>query len=375
MPVDPRPETKSLIPVIIKNPHQGDFDAQKGTALAIEPDASRHIIVEDVFHHTGIEKLFKNAKEHLNQNKHALNASLGQAINVISPQIASIHAAHNIPIVINSHGRASRTLLALAAKCANPESFLVNLSYPRRAERFFDLLALTPADPVRETRTASIRLAAVPNSVHGKALDDAEKYWRPILGSSNKESLAIIVGGTIGQGTPQARPFTLKHGRELVEHVLKIRQERECDLFLTTSRRTPPKVVQLLKNELGPLCFHSYFPDPNKIETSIKRNPFKGYMKLACAFLVTADSMSMLSQAIDSGKPVYGFCPEGMLREEHLQLYKALVSSGHVKPLPTPIEFGAGRPIHAAARLAETIAAMVKNGCRTSARIDIPSPA
>lgn len=64
------------------------------------------------------------------------------------------------------------------------------------------------------------------------------------------------------------------------------------------SRRTPEKVAKIIVNEFSnnPKVFIWNGEDPN---------PHMGHLAWADAFLITADSVSMLSEACSTGKPVY----------------------------------------------------------------------
>lgn len=67
---------------------------------------------------------------------------------------------------------------------------------------------------------------------------------------------------------------------------------------MTFSRRTPTQIVNLITRELG---------DHPKVFIWDGRgpNPHLGHLAWGDAFVVTADSVSMLSEACSTGKPVY----------------------------------------------------------------------
>ena len=72
-------------------------------------------------------------------------------------------------------------------------------------------------------------------------------------------------------------------------------------LLVTTSARTPLSSWKAFKESLdAPAHCYDWAPDPDT-------NPYYGYLALADEFIVTADSISMLSEACATGKPVHMF--------------------------------------------------------------------
>jgi hypothetical protein len=70
-------------------------------------------------------------------------------------------------------------------------------------------------------------------------------------------------------------------------------------LFVSMSRRTGEKAAQALIEAVGG-ADHAH-----RWSTEAGRNPYRGYLACADAFVITVDSESMLSEACSTGKPVY----------------------------------------------------------------------
>jgi mitochondrial fission protein ELM1 len=346
---------KNIIPVIIQSPWTGELNAQKGVASALVADLSKHIIVPDDFWKTELEKQFKAAKGNQVQRLASWKICFENAQQVIRKHCRSISPDYDIPVIVNIGGRDSSAFLSLASKSLFSNSFLMNIQYPKLASAWYDLLALPPVELPQETTAKTMRIGSVPNLVSESLMQKAREVWSPILSAGNRKTLAIIVGGYTGVAGVGSgiREFTLKHGQELIQAVMQIQEQTNCNLLLTTSRRTPANVGDLLRTQLAPRCLRSYFA------TDSSPNPLMGYMACADAFVVTAESMSMISEAADTGKPVHTYMPEGILSSEHEIFYNAMRENGHITPLPSQIHFGVGRPIHAAASIAEIITHMI----------------
>lgn len=84
-----------------------------------------------------------------------------------------------------------------------------------------------------------------------------------------------------------------------IAFVKNISKEKNIKWLVTTSRRTPEKIEEKLKNNLKDFC--AYFVDYNK-------NPQKvmlAFIGLSERIFVTEESSSMISEAISSNKEVY----------------------------------------------------------------------
>jgi uncharacterized protein len=77
---------------------------------------------------------------------------------------------------------------------------------------------------------------------------------------------------------------------------------------VTTSARTPQAAAQALFAELD-MPFHAH-----RWQAVESANPFHAYLALADEIVVTADSISMITEACATGKPTYLFDTEERLR-------------------------------------------------------------
>src|SRR6185295_18216434 len=121
---------------------------------------------------------------------------------------------------------------------------------------------------------------------------------------------------------------------QVVNHLadLLIAAVRECGgaLAITPSRRTGEKNEKSLREHLQsvPLFFWD----------GAEENPYFGLLALADAIVVTSDSVSMVSEACATGKPVHVF-DFGYGRKKLRQFHKALVDEGITRRFTGRIEF------------------------------------
>uniref|UniRef100_A0A1J3DTN6 Mitochondrial fission protein ELM1 n=1 Tax=Noccaea caerulescens TaxID=107243 RepID=A0A1J3DTN6_NOCCA len=96
-------------------------------------------------------------------------------------------------------------------------------------------------------------------------------------------------------------------------------------LRISFSRRTPKKVAEIIAGELSSNS-KVYIWDGKD------PNPHLGHLALADAFIITADSISMLSEACTTGKPVYVVGAE-RCTWKFSEFQKTLHERGAVRPL------------------------------------------
>jgi KDO2-lipid IV(A) lauroyltransferase len=119
------------------------------------------------------------------------------------------------------------------------------------------------------------------------------------LKPGNKNGIGLLIGG-------DAKGFRLKKEdvEKVVDEVIKISEEKNLDIFLSTSRRTSPQIDKLLKEKLGDnkRCKLLIIANEKNIEGAAA-NIF-GLSELV---IISQESMSMISEAASSGRYVIVF--------------------------------------------------------------------
>ena len=329
----------------------------------MQGDVARHVLIEDSFIDTDIEHAFKFCGMDLNGNKGSLIALLEKTIELIKPQLGEI-SSDTTPVIIGSRDRGSRTLLALGAKALYPESFLVSIGPPKQASAYYDLVGLVPGDDDSKVATNKVLLSATPNLNFPEVLEEMRSIWAPRLRRDDRKVIAFLVGGNVGR-KPRQKPFTVGHGMKVIDQVEKVYAEG-FDVLLTTSRRTPEPVVQMMKDRLQAICTHSFFND------SDQSNPYKGYLACADALVVTPDSKSMISDAVGTKLPVFTVGLDGLLQDGHVAFHHVLRGKGRISELVHPVVLNEDvrvQPLNAAQELADKICDMIACGTRSPLRI------
>jgi uncharacterized protein len=127
--------------------------------------------------------------------------------------------------------------------------------------------------------------------------------WRERFNALRKPLIAMLVGG-------ETNPFIMnrKVANDLVATARWVSEELGGTPYVTTSRRTTPEVVEVLRRDLPE---QAVFFEWNADATD---NPYRALLGSADGFIVTADSVSMMVEVIYLHKPLAIFpLPGGWL--------------------------------------------------------------
>ncbi|CAM8913437.1 unnamed protein product [Rhodiola kirilowii] len=217
------------------------------------------------------------------------------------------------PILVVASGRDTISIASSVRRLAFEKVFLVQIQHPRSRLDRFDLVIAPRHDyyPLSLQAQAQvprfIRRWITPRGPPGKnvvltigalhhvdstTLRSAAISWNEEFSPLPKPLVVVNIGGP----TRNCK-YGLDLARQLATHLQSILAS--CgSIRITFSARTPEKVSKFLSKELGnePKVYIWNGEGPN---------PHMGHLAWADAFIITADSVSMLSEACSTGKPVY----------------------------------------------------------------------
>jgi uncharacterized protein len=199
------------------------------------------------------------------------------------------------PDLIISAGRRNEPPCRWIQRRADRRIRLVHVGRPWALIENFDLVVTTP----------QYRLPQRPNVLHNTAplqrvsdqrLADAAAHWAPRLAGLPRPYTAVILGGNAG-------PYVLDReaAKLLGRAASAFARRRGGSLLVSTSARTPKRAIEALRRAIDcPADVFRWTPDAAE-------NPYLGYLALADSIIVTCESMSMLTEACATLKPVYMF--------------------------------------------------------------------
>jgi uncharacterized protein len=198
------------------------------------------------------------------------------------------------PDIVISAGRRNEPVARWIGRQSGGRTRLVHIGRPWAPLLAWDLVVTTPqyflpgqANIVHNTLPLHL--------VSGEEMESAAEQWRPRVAGLPRPWVAVLMGGDSGR-------FVMTPGKGLRLGMLArdFALAAGGSLLVTDSPRTPRAAGDALQAQLQVphLCYRW---------GSGSDNPYRGLLALADAFIVTGESMSMLGEAADTGRPLYIF--------------------------------------------------------------------
>jgi hypothetical protein len=179
---------------------------------------------------------------------------------------------------------------ALAIRRASGGRTLVaQIQDPGVGRSEFDLLVVPEHDRLRGPQVI-VTQGAVHQVTRARLVAARRRF--PALEALPRPILSVLIGGA-----NKAYRLTLRRLGEIADAVAGVLRARGGSALVTPSRRTGAAGIALLHARLKNL--------PVVIWDGCGENPYFAYLALADAFMVTADSVSMISEAAATGNPVH----------------------------------------------------------------------
>jgi mitochondrial fission protein ELM1 len=193
------------------------------------------------------------------------------------------------PDFVIACGRNAAVPALMVRRASGGRTLLAQIQDPRVRRSEFDLIVAPEHDQLRGPR-----VLVTHGAVHRvtAARLEAERRRFPSLATLPRPIVVALIGGA-----NRAYRLTLQRLAEIANALAGLLSKYGGSLLLTPSRRTGERGIGLLRARLGGF--------PGAIWDGSGDNPYFAYLALADALLVTADSISMISEAAATGKPVY----------------------------------------------------------------------
>ncbi|XP_022767029.1 mitochondrial fission protein ELM1-like isoform X2 [Durio zibethinus] len=243
------------------------------------------------------------------------------------------------PLLLVASGRDTISVASSIKRLATENVFVVQIQHPRSRLNRFDLVItpqhdyypltpqaqkqvpwflrrwITPCEPPDRRVVLTVGALHLADSA---TLKSAASVWHDELALLAKPLLVVNIGGPTSScqyGVDLAKQLTA-----MLPNVLW-----SCgSVRISFSRRTPEKVSKIL--------FKEFSTSPKVyIWDGEGPNPHMGHLAWADAFVITADSVSMLSEACTTGKPVYVIGAE-RCTWKFADFQKSLRERGMVRP-------------------------------------------
>lgn len=201
------------------------------------------------------------------------------------------------PELVITAGHRNEPVARWIRKQSGGRTRLVHVGRPWAPLDVFDLIVTTPQYFLPD-RPNVLKNDLPLHGVMNTRLKEAADAWRQRFAPLSRPYTAVLIGGDSGPFV-----FTVEKGQCLGQQVNSMALHDGGSLLVTGSARTPEPVFQAFQRELSvPAYIHRWS------ETG-EANPYLAYLALADRLVVTGESMSMLTEASFTCKPLYIFDP------------------------------------------------------------------
>ncbi len=194
------------------------------------------------------------------------------------------------PDVLISCGRRSVASALAIKRASGGKTFAIHIQQPQVNPKLFDLVIVPEHDRLRGPNVITMQGAI--HRITPEKLAAAAAVPEPRFAHLPRPLVAVLVGGP----TKRQKDFA----PVITDLTTKLKQAVAQDgvgLAVTISRRTGAANEQILRDGLAGL--------PAYIWDGQGDNPYLNMLAQADAIIVTGDSISMVSEACSTGKPVY----------------------------------------------------------------------
>lgn len=245
------------------------------------------------------------------------------------------------PDMVIASGRQSVLPALYVKEASGQKTFLVQIQNPAIPTHHFDLVIVPEHDRMEGAHVVT-SLGAL-HRVEKNKLADAAQKWAPHFSHLPKPLVAVLLGGSNG-----SYKLTPREIMQLGPQLSALAKKEKGGLVITPSRRTDAACVALLSALLHDV--------PHYLWNGTGDNPYYGMLALADAFIVTCDSVNMISECCATGKPVHVVALPGH-SDKFAAFHKSLLHSGRIRMFTGELQRWTYPPLDEMTRLAGIIRA------------------
>ena len=229
---------------------------------------------------------------------------------------------NNFPDIIISAGRRLSSVALNIKKKSNKKIFLINILNPNLNFKKFDLVILPKHDNFNIKKYNNIiEINGSLTKINKELLKNDIKKWTPFFSKYKKPFISFLIGGDT-----KNYKFDNEKFENIIKHISKLINNINGTLLLNTSRRTNNECLSILKKYVT--CDNYFYNWNEKLGND---SPYFSFLDLSDYIIVTADSMSMISDACSTGKPVYVYIPTNKISKKHLNFVNIMKKENYIK--------------------------------------------
>lgn len=248
------------------------------------------------------------------------------------------------PMIAITCGRRHAGASIALKRRSGGKTYTIHIQDPRVSPSLFDTLVVPEHDPSRGpnviTTTGSL------NRINDALLEREAGSFEQQAARLPSPRVAVNLGGDTRQYAVDKAMAA-----RVAASLGGLLDSQGCGLMITTSRRTSAPLLAALE----PLAQRG----DTLVWTGDGPNPYLGFLGLAEAIVVTADSINMVSEACSTGKPVF-ILPLGTEPRRRATFLDSVRERGLARDFKSTIEFWNPSPLRETERVAAQLIALLK---------------
>lgn len=236
---------------------------------------------------------------------------------------------HYLPKIIISCGRKTAPIGLYLKNLVTPSPVrLIQIMHPNINFKKFDYVILPKHDKIYDKKFDNLltTLGAI-TKINDKSIDEACVKYSSWFSKIKKPKIALFIGGSSNK-----TKFEKDSAVKLANLASSVAKKMDAVLLLLNSRRTDEGLLEEMEKNLE--CDYKIY-DWKKLQ---KDNPYLAIIGFADFFIVTGDSVSMISECASTGKPVYIFDDGNISSKKHRIFHKDMYRENHAKNFSDDVE-------------------------------------
>lgn len=228
-----------------------------------------------------------------------------------------------LPSLVISSGRRSSPIALFLKKKSENKTKIIQIMNPNLDFSKFDFVILPKHDEADETKHSNIitTIGAL-TKVRENVVISEQKKFAAEFDEIKKPKIALLLGGSSNK-----TKFEKDSAIKLAKISSEFAKNMGTKLLILNSRRTSNELTKAVKSNLD--CDFKFF-DWKEVR---ENNPYLAILGYADFFIITGDSVSMISECCSTGKPVYIFDEKEISSPKHRRFHSSLFEKNYARDL------------------------------------------
>lgn len=249
------------------------------------------------------------------------------------------------PDLVIACGRRSILPSLYIKKASQGQTPIIYLQNPKISPKKFDIIVCPAHDKLQGPNV--IHTIGAPHRVTEEKLLAHHKKFKDIFSKYPGPRYSILIGGP-----NKVYHFSKKLAYKIAQDLKSLQKKDKASLLITFSRRTPAACIEI---------FHSVFKETPRVYmwNFTGENPYFALLSWGDAIILTCDSISMISEACFTTKPVYLISLPGSAGKFNL-FYKELLKIDRISWFNGQINTDVRKPFKEATSIKNNVQKMLE---------------